>query len=215
VERRRANALTVALDLSDIGVLLLSRRGEVVFANTRAITAMTMRDGLWLNNSLIAATDLQANVRLQAAIQHALHLNELATPEDLSRQRSPVLTLQRSSKKRALVATVMHAGQPAIDLRDPAVILYIVDPEQSVEHLLAPVCGMYKLTAVESRLVHQLVRGLTINEAAKQMKIQNDTARTYLRQIFKKTSTHRQAELMRVMLTSMTRTNSRLDTTLL
>jgi hypothetical protein len=176
VERRRANSLTVALDLSDVGVLLLNRHGEVVFANTPAAALAQRSDGVQLQGAVVTASDVQSNVKLQAAIQNALYCNSIALPEDAARQRSPILALLRASGRRALIATVMHVGCATVDGRDPAVILYVVDPEQSVEHLLAPACAMYRLTPVEARLTHHLVR---------------------------------------VMLTSMTRTNARIDPTLL
>ena len=94
-------------------------------------------------------------------------------------------------------------------------IIYVFDPDQDVEKMLAPVCGMYKLTDAEARLVRHLVRGLRISDAAQRMQVQPETARTYLKQVFVKTGTNRQVDLVRVMLASVMRTNAKIDPALL
>jgi DNA-binding CsgD family transcriptional regulator len=47
-----------------------------------------------------------------------------------------------------------------------------------------------------------LAIGKSLQEAAEAMRIKDQTARSYLKQIFLKTDTKRQAELVRLMLTS-------------
>jgi DNA-binding CsgD family transcriptional regulator len=64
------------------------------------------------------------------------------------------------------------------------------------------VCSLYRLTTTEASLVCHLVLGRTIAEAAEQMRIRTQTARAYLKQIFVKTNTHRQADLIRLILNS-------------
>lgn len=214
MERRRANSLSAALDLSDVGVMLLDRRCSLLFANTRATALLARRDGLQRNDDVIAATEPQDDFRLQAALQHALHCNLVDSGHEEDRH-IPILTLKRTDRHRALIATVMNVENAAIDLHDPAVIIYVFDPEQSIEETLAPVCRVYKLTAGETRLVRHLVNGMRITEAAERMQIQPDTARAYLKQIFGKTRTNRQVDLVRLMYASMTRTNAKIDLALL
>lgn len=214
-ERRRASSMSGALDLSDVGILLLDRRGELLFANTRATALLRKRDGLRQNDRAIGAQDGADRLRLQTAIQHALHCNQHFAGHGVGPQAAPVLFLRRSEARRPLIVTVVNVERTAVDLQDPAVIVYAMDPDQSVEDLLAPVCGLYKLTASETRLVHHLVSGLRLAEAATQMHVQLETARAYLKQVFTKTMTHRQADLMRVMLSSAMRINAKLDLAML
>lgn len=221
IERRRANALGTALDLADIGIMLLDRRSELLFANGKANSLLDLADGLRRNDQSVAAQELIDGARFQAAIQHALYCNAVgygavtdsrAAPESA---RSPILSLRRKDGKRALIVTVMSVDRVAVDPQDPAVIIYALDPEQGVQRLLAPACHIYKLSAAETRLVYHIVGGSSLSEAAGTMRIQVCTARAYLKKVFFKTQTNRQAELVRVMLSSMLRTNSRLDLSLL
>ena len=49
----------------------------------------------------------------------------------------------------------------------------------------------------------ELLDGLSIIEAATELGISENTARVQLRSVFTKTGTHRQADLMRLVLTSL------------
>ncbi|MBS7743537.1 helix-turn-helix transcriptional regulator [Chelatococcus sp. HY11] len=58
----------------------------------------------------------------------------------------------------------------------------------------------YRLTAAEQRLVSALLDGRSLSEAAEQFGITRETVRTHLRSIFLKTGTHRQVELVRLLM---------------
>jgi PAS domain-containing protein len=215
MERRRSASLKTALDLSDVGVLLLDRRAELLFANTRALTLLAAEDGLRRQNQTVAATDELTGFRFQAALQQAIHTNLRPANNLRTAPNSPILSLPRKSNSRALIATAMHVERQAVDIRDPAVIVYVFDPDQNVEQWLAPICDLYRLTVSEARLVQHLVSGHRLIDAARLMRIQPDTARSYLKEIFVKTETNRQADLVRVMFASMARTTAKLDPALL
>jgi DNA-binding CsgD family transcriptional regulator len=56
---------------------------------------------------------------------------------------------------------------------------------------------------METALALQLVQGRTLAQAARALHISEHTARTYSKHIFAKTGTNRQADLVRVILTSV------------
>jgi DNA-binding CsgD family transcriptional regulator len=84
----------------------------------------------------------------------------------------------------------------------PTTILFAVDPEADVSRSVAIACGVYGLSPTETRLVQHLSAGLTLTEAAARMRVQPDSARLYLKQVFAKTGVNRQANLVRLMLLS-------------
>ncbi|MET0293195.1 MAG: hypothetical protein ABW136_12610, partial [Steroidobacteraceae bacterium] len=59
------------------------------------------------------------------------------------------------------------------------------------------------------------VGGSTLAEAAEELRITPATARGYLKQVFAKTATNRQPDLIRLMLASASRTAVGVDLTLL
>jgi pimeloyl-ACP methyl ester carboxylesterase/DNA-binding CsgD family transcriptional regulator len=60
----------------------------------------------------------------------------------------------------------------------------------------------YGLTAAESRLAAQLLRGLTVTDAAAELGVTTNTARSYLKNIFVKTGARRQVDLLRLLTTA-------------
>jgi DNA-binding CsgD family transcriptional regulator len=206
-ERSRANAYRTALDIADVGVILLDRRLQLIFANARAKATLCKGNGLRLKSSAVEAESRDDAARLQVALQHARLFNE-GGQIPVRIQRSPLLALARSNEKRPLIVSVLGLDRPAVDTLDPAVIIYLLDPTRDLKDLLTPLCNIYKLTNAESRLTYLLVSGLTLAAAAAQLKIRNATARSYLKQVFSKTDTNRQAELVRLLLTSLQRINT-------
>jgi DNA-binding CsgD family transcriptional regulator len=81
--------------------------------------------------------------------------------------------------------------------------------------LLEPVCRLYRLSRVETKLVSYLAQGKTLSDSSALMRIKDQTARSYMKQIFVKTSTNRQNELIVLMLSSVVRTRSGLIQTAL
>jgi DNA-binding CsgD family transcriptional regulator len=68
---------------------------------------------------------------------------------------------------------------------------------------IATFAGLYDLSRAEVALVGELLEGQSISEAAARLEIAENTARVQLRSVFAKTDTHRQADLMRLVLTSL------------
>jgi DNA-binding CsgD family transcriptional regulator len=203
LNRERLLALETAFDQIDTGLLLLSRSGAILSTNASADTMLTADNGLRRNRELIGTTDLADAVALQSAINHVVLLNAGEAEAD-SRAPAPMLALRRAASP-ALIVMLVPAARPAVETNDVAILMYVLDPQQDTMAMLAPVCGLYRLSPVESRLVAYLVQGRPLADAAAEMRVKEQTARTYLRQIFHKTDTNRQTELVVLMLSSMLR----------
>jgi DNA-binding CsgD family transcriptional regulator len=205
-ERSRAAAFKSALDISDVGVILLDRKLELVFENARARALLERRCGIRREGKFVVAEVYNDGMKLQASLQHSLHYN-LAQPRPPGRQSAPLLSLRRTDGERPLIVTVLGLEKMAMDARDAAVILHIIDPGRDFSLLIAPLCSTYSLTKVETRLVYLLITGMNLATAAETMKVQEASARSYLKQIFIKTFTNRQADLVRLMLCSLQHIN--------
>jgi DNA-binding CsgD family transcriptional regulator len=205
-ERRRSLALRAALDTSELGIMLLNRDGRLLFANSHGCRLLASHDGLTQEGNNITAAQMSDRGQFDTEVARALRANQTVSGS-LQEVRVPgLLNLPRGSEKRDLILAVLPLEVPAIDTQDPAVIVYVLDPDRDAASLLAPVCSIYGLTATESRLAGELVSGYTVAEAAERIHVQPQTARAYLKSIFTKTKTHRQAELVRVMLSSVMHT---------
>lgn len=193
-ERRRADLLERALEFTDLGVVLLDGTGRIIHANAWAKALLERGEGLRTAQGRIEATFAEDGTRLHAALRGAF----------AGMSQMPLLSLRRTGK-RALLVCVIGEPRRALDPRDAAALLYVVDPDHDLRSLLSPACQLYRLTGAEARLVAHLVSGADLSAAAQQMNVGVSTARSYLKQVFAKTGTNRQADLVRVMIGSAAR----------
>lgn len=191
--------LTAALNSSDVATMLVDRDGRLGFVNRAAERILARNNGLRRAGDLLSGTRLADTMRLQAAIEHVVH----GTPSGLA--GAPVVALHRKGS-RPLLAAVVAAEARAAEGEGVAAIVHVFDPDHEIEALLDPVCRLYTLSPVEGRLATLLAGGAQLVDAAGTMGIQEQTARSYLKQIFLKTDTNRQAELVWLMLKSAVRT---------
>lgn len=200
---RRMRATEAALNLMSLGVVLLAASGRIMFTNDAGRALLDEGDGLRERDGQLGASALADTVRLQAAISHVVH----GSRDPGGAKSSPMLALARDTRP-PLIVSILPTDHPPEEAGDAAAIVFVVDPALDVEALLAPVCRVLQLTNVETGLACALASGSTFAEAAAAMRLKEATARSYLKQIFAKTGTNRQAELVRVLLSSLVRTTS-------
>lgn len=82
-------------------------------------------------------------------------------------------------------------------LNEPLAIVYVRDPDRPEESRQESLQRLYGLTPSQSRLAELLATGRSLSDAAKRLDITLTSARQYLKLIFQKTGTSRQAELVR------------------
>lgn len=196
----RLRGLTEAVNNSDIGVLLVNARGQLMFVNATAQALIERNDGLRRNGALLSGSRLSDTLRLQAAIEHVV-----GGGMESAHTGAPVVAVNRRDRRPLLVAIMASAIAPT-GADDCAAILYVFDPEQDLRPLVEPACKLYGLSPVETRLTCLLADGVSLADAAVAMHVREQTARSYLKQVFLKTDTNRQAELVWLMLKSAVRT---------
>ncbi|KQU53150.1 hypothetical protein ASG67_10010 [Sphingomonas sp. Leaf339] len=197
----RIQGLTSAINSSDVGTVLVNGHGELVFVNAAAELMLARNDGIRRAGSMLSATRLADTMRLQAAIEH---VSSGGTPRDASVAEAPVVALQRKAGRPLLAVILPNAAHGTGD-DDVAAVVRIFDPDRDLDALLSPVCKLYALSPVETRLACLLAGSLSLTDAAVRMRVQEQTARSYLKQIFLKTDTNRQAELVALLLKSAVR----------
>lgn len=198
---RRTGALA-GLDSIGCGVVILDERASPAFVNQAARRIFAEDDGLKIRGRLFAA-DPHAQKTLEAAIVDCLRPG--TDENDCSRG----LRVPRPSKRPDYVVQVTPLARHT-DLRAAGTpgtaMVFISDPDSQLEVDAALLRLLYGLTRAESRLAQLLLNGETLAGAAKELKVSESTAKTQLQHIFQKTETHRQADLVRLLL-SLASTN--------
>ena len=197
--RQEAAMINDALEWLPQPTYLVNAQAGVVFANESGRVLLRASDGLrsgpdGLHGHTAAATDdLRRCIALAAGAGGPLKLPHPAT-----------IRLERPSGKRALSALVgtfrCHEGERFLRRLEAVAIIFVTDPEASAEPPLHDLRRRYGLTAAEAALALVVARGEGLKAVAAERRISVATAKTHLHQIFSKTGTRRQAELVRLLL---------------
>lgn len=199
LEGLRAEAMLYsrAVDAFGVGMVLLDGTGTVLAKNDEARALLGTRSPL-----------LERGQRLMFGPEQSHNLTELLAPlaQDAG-QAELMLTVEDTRgdavrilirKTDALLAT--SASNP------PAFALYFGRNRTQLPTRMAErVAELLSITPTEARLVVLLAEGRNLRDAAVRMKVTLTTARTYCKRALAKTGTSRQADLVRLALTSLAR----------
>ncbi len=198
-ELRLGNAAAMeALDRLPVGVALVGEAGTVLAMNAAAKEIVARRDGLRLDANRLEAGRNGDNAALRALIADA------AAHHGADEWADGAIALSRPSGGRPLSVLVLPVSASASasvpGAERPAAVVFVGDPERPIEADAGRLCRFHGLTRSEARLAAHVAAGRTLDEAATEMGISRETARTHLKHIFAKTGTQRQAELVGLVL---------------
>ena len=180
------------LDTLLLGVSFLSESGRVVSSNQAAERMVRSDDGLSLRHGTLGAVDRVADAALQRAIRQA------ALPEDSLDVSGPVVVPRPSMRRPYVVriGSLRRKLRQFVGTEAPVVVALITDPEEQRPLPADLLMKSFQLTAREAALAVKLAEGCTVEQAAEELQIRYETARTHLRRIFDKTNTNRQTDLV-------------------
>jgi DNA-binding CsgD family transcriptional regulator len=99
-----------------------------------------------------------------------------------------------------LAADTVEVGTVGLSDARAAVLIVIDDPDREPELNATVLRRQYALTGTESEVALRLAQGDRVELIAENFSVSITTVRTHLQHIFEKTGTHRQAELVRLLL---------------
>jgi DNA-binding CsgD family transcriptional regulator/PAS domain-containing protein len=184
------------LDVMPIGIALLGCSGTVLTANRVAREIIESEDALYMGSGGLGLKLAAGRFRFRDFLAGSLgeargdpntEVHTFAVPRDPGRRP---ITL--------LVMPVKDRTQRRSD-RDPAAVLFIGDPERPTDIDPRQLVRMYSLSRAEARVAVLLAKGLRLEQTAQQLGLTYETVRKHLKQIFGKTGTDRQAELVRTL----------------
>ena len=185
------------LDRSAAAVFLLDDRKRIVFCNQAAEAMQSTGDGIRFSAHRIALAGKADDSKLQSLIERALSRSGM--------QHGGTMRAQRPSGKQpfGIFVSPLTREYSTLALFRPAVCVIVTDPDVRPFLPIQRLQESFDLTEAEARLAALLAHGEDLRRAAEQLSITYGTARTRLTQIFQKTDTRRQAELVRLMLTTL------------
>ncbi len=200
--RRRqleVNAYIKAIDQLAFGVIILNERAHVIRVNATASRMMKETQLLRVVSSFLQAGDMDHEVLLGRAIQQALAPAKGGDPAS----GSLVLAAPGGEHTLHVLLRPVQEADPQGAITAGGVALFLAGEKLQRIISIGTFARLYGLSKAEVALVGELLEGLSISEAATRLGISENTARVQLRSVFIKTDTHRQADLMRLVLTSL------------
>ena len=113
------------------------------------------------------------------------------------------LCVRRPSGAASLRVTLARDPREPAQKNEEVAIVLMHDDEELFSPEIQTLEDMFDLTSAEARVVAHLCAGLTLEQSSKQLGVAITTARTHLGRALEKTGTHRQADLVRLVLRSV------------
>jgi DNA-binding CsgD family transcriptional regulator/PAS domain-containing protein len=188
--------LECALDRVACGILFVDSSGRVLFANRSAEALLRLQDGLLTANERLRASVPTESTRLMDLIRGVT-----LTSEGKGLLAGGSITISRQSARTPLAVTVAPVRLNLLTLtpRTAAAVIFIADREQYPAANSEILRHLYGLTAAECKLSKLLAQGRDLREAAEIRCVTVGTARSQLKSIFRKTNTHTQSQLVRLL----------------
>ena len=186
------------LDRSSAAIFLLDSARRVVFMNHTAEAMAARGDGLQVSPDGLRLRATQEDERLQSLIFQAIISAQRAAGSPGGVMRAS----RRSGKRPHGVWVIALTRVPAaLALFRPAVCVLFSDPERRLCPPAQHLKTLFGMTEAEARLAGCLADGESVRGAAEHLGITYGTARSRLTQLFGKTGTRSQGELIRLLLT--------------
>ncbi|WP_324780638.1 helix-turn-helix transcriptional regulator [Thiobacillus sedimenti] len=197
---QRLDIAQASIDLFTDALFFADRSGRVVYLNQAAQRLLAQDDGLRMLDERLTAANTAENRALQRLFG-VKHSDEPTDP-DVPSQSAALLSISRRSGRQGYLATRVQVTEDVAtpDARRPHLVVLIHDPEVNTQGRVAALCARYALTAAESGVVKALLKTGSVRAAASHLRLSDNTIKTHLKSIFSKTGAHRQAELIRMVL---------------
>jgi DNA-binding CsgD family transcriptional regulator len=198
---RERSVYQAVIDRIGIGVVLVDPKGMVMATNEVGQEILAAGDGLTVTNGRLTARDAATARSLESFIRAGAE----AQTDPVQAQGQPLAVARDHDP--APLTVIVHPGpsvQPVMNapLRRSAIVV-MRDPERRASVSAHVVGQLFGLTPAEATLATLLAQGADLDEAATELGIRRNTARSQLQSIFMKTNAKRQSELVRMILSSV------------
>lgn len=174
-----------ALDRLSQGIVLIDRAGGVMRANRAARALCNAQTGLTIDTHI----HCEGTPALRGAVEASLR-GEVCDTAPIS--------LPRRDGARDLIALVGPVAAKAEG--QVAVLVLIVDPARRLVPDSALLARAFRLTRTEARIASLLAQGQRPDEIAEELGVTGTTVSFHLKNLFSKTATNRQSDLVALIL---------------
>jgi DNA-binding CsgD family transcriptional regulator len=187
-------ALTHIVDAQARATMLVDEHSQLVFGSAGAASACDGAAGLRIEDGRLVAAASADDRALQDAIVCATRTRALA-----DEQTSQVLSLCAPGHTKPAVVSIRAAGpvfRAELGETRQLAMVTALNARPDDDHTECAFVHQFGLSPAQARMNALIVTGHSIANAALALHISENTARSHLKQIFQKTDTHSQMELV-------------------
>jgi DNA-binding CsgD family transcriptional regulator len=161
---------------------------------------LELRDGITIERGRPRLAD-----RREDSVFQTLLMKACETALAGRRAVGDVMQVTRPSGRRpfALMVAPLLDTPPGSSAGEAVTVAFLTDPDAGPVTTTEVLESLYSLTHAEAELVRLLSEGRSLEEVASARGVTMNTVRSQLKQVFSKTDTKRQGELVRLVLTGV------------
>ena len=187
--------LSASLNQSETAIFLVDGAGQLQRFNTAGSRLLT-------EGNVLCVRDGQLRPKLQEDCTEFDRLMHFTSATGAGRGQHPggVMLLHRpAGRPLHCRLTPFYSDSSFLDA-SPSALVFVQDPDQKPVSRGEALRTLYGLTPSEAQLADLLLAGESLADAAEKRRITEQSARTQLKTILRKTGTNRQTDLIRLML---------------
>jgi DNA-binding CsgD family transcriptional regulator/PAS domain-containing protein len=192
LKKVEVQALGSTLDHLAAGVIVVGEGNRILHANDSARRMFATGSPVRSSNGRLAARGARAGAELVKAI-------DLARSDESGIGAAGIGVPLADESGEPAIAHVLPLARGDLRTRlvpQATAAIFVTRAEQAPSADIGAVAATFGLTPAETRVVRQLLLGMTLVEAADALGIAESTAKTHLGRIFSKTGVARQADLV-------------------
>ena len=186
------------LDFISSGIVLLDANAQTLFMNSTAKTV--------LNKALSPGIDAMVTQQNKQTLWQHGAIRQAISAAKQGEDYIDFLALIGPAGQRDVVLTICALDATAQHSNEPAVALFFSHRGQNELVPFKALASLFQLTPMESRVAWAFAQGMRSEEIALTFNISITTVAFHKRNIFQKTQTNRQADLVALLLTLPTTT---------
>ena len=190
----RVDDVALAVDGIRHGVMVVGPGAAVVHHNRAAELILSLGDGLSVRTGILRAASPPLDVALQRAVSSAMGLGDTST------RAADSLNIPRADGQNSYVVHVLPYTEASTGGDESRALVFLIDPQARRVCSAELLRRVYGLTNSEAAVALHIADGQGIKAIADELSLSTATVKTHLQRVFSKTGTHRQAELVRLLL---------------
>jgi DNA-binding CsgD family transcriptional regulator len=201
-QQHMAGAEAIA-DASSTAAFLLSREGGIVHCNAAALTLISDGRCLATHNGRLTSSDGRFREKVRSLLMKSANL---ATAASVSAPATGApaalaLSLPRQHERQPLHLLASPLPPNHRDRSGAELLLLVTDPETAPSFPDDILRALFQLTPAETEVANGLLMGYSLAEIAGLRRVTPDTTRLQIKSLLSKTGTHRQSDLVRLLMT--------------